>query len=445
MTREKDLSFGRRIWRFLISMQLALFLLLIVAAVSVFGTIIPQGEDPTFYQQAYGSLRGDLISLFDLNDVFHSWWFLGLALLLAASVLACTIDRLVPLWRQVTRFQFRYETSSYDGAPIKGEAYSQDEVKETAAQLAKRCRGRHYRVFLEERDGQVFLYADRGRFGPFGSLITHLSLLIILAGAIYGGLTGFKDYANIPEGETFTVRPAGFSIKVSDFRVDYYGDSQMPKQYYSDLTVIAGGREVLRKVIAVNDPLTYRGVTFYQSSYGWVVDGTINSQGKESKFTSLDRDVTSIGGGLSLKSFFYPDFVIDPSGHPGTRSHLPKNPRVVYALFQGSKILTYDVAKLGEPVKVNNNLSVIFTGYREYTGLQIAKDPGIPLIYSGSVLLLLGLFLSFYVFPRRIWAMVGPGQKGARVLLAAAAPRAQARLEEEIRELVETWPSKAVK
>lgn len=438
MTKETGLGFGQRIWKFLISMQLALFLLLIIAGVSIFGTIIPQGEDPGFYQQVYGSARADLILLLNLDDVFHSWWYLALAFLLAASVLACSIDRIKPIWRQATQVVFRQDEASYSSAPYREVAVSQRGVEETAQELERLLRARRYRTFRTERDGRVFFSADRGRFGPLGSLVTHLSLLIIIGGAIYGGLTGFKDYADIPEGETFLVRPAGFSILVRDFRVDYYDGNQMPKQYYSDLVVLEGGREVLRKVIHVNDPLTYKGVTFYQSSYGWVVDGLVNNQGKETRFASYGRNLVPIGGGLSLKTFFFPDFVMDPSGHPSSKSPLPNNPRVVYALFQGSKVMTYDVAKLGEPVKITNNLSVTFTGYREYTGLQLAKDPGLPFIYGGAILMVAGLFLSFYVFPRRIWAMVLPEGEGARVLLAGAASRAPVHLTEDMQHLVET-------
>lgn len=417
-------------------MRLNLFLLLIIAGLAVFGSVVPQGDEPAFYDHYYGPLRANFIQLFHLHDVYHSWWFYTLVFLLTASLLACSLKRLVPLWRQATTFQYRYEEESYSGAPIKGKTFSPKGAGETADGLFQRYRQRHYRVFLEEKQGRFYFYVDRGRFGPFGSLVTHLSLVVIVIGALYGGLTGFKSYANIPEGESFDIQKAGFSVRVNDFHIDYY-DDYMPKQYYSDLKVMHGDQEVMNKVISVNDPLTYQGVTFYQTSYGWVVDGVLTNLGKETRFSSLDREAALVGDDLRITTLFYPDYTSDASGHPGTRSPLPKNPRVLYALYQGQQALKYEVAELGKPVKVNDNITVTFNSYRQYTGLQIARDPGIPIVYTGSALLVIGLFLSFYVFPRRIWAMVTPDPRGCRVLIAGTAHRFPVRIAEEIQELVE--------
>ncbi len=416
-------------------MRLNLFLLLVIAGLAVFGSVVPQGEDSAFYHQSYGPLRSNFIQLFQLNDVYHSWWFFALVFLLTTSLLACSLNRLMSLWRQATTFQYRYEKDFYSGAPIKGEAVSSMAAEEMAGGLLHRYRQRRYRVFMEEKQGRFYFYADRGRFGPFGSLVTHLSLVVIMTGALYGGLTGFKSYANIPEGESFDIQKAGFSVRLNDFHIDYY-DDYMPKQYYSDLKVMNGDQEVMSKVISVNDPLTYKGVTFYQTSYGWVVDGVLANLGKETGFSSMEREATPVGDDLRIKTLFYPDYTSDASGYPRTRSPLPNNPRVVYVLYQGAKALKYDVAELGEPSKVNDNITVTFTGYRQYTGLQIARDPGIPIVYTGSALMVMGLLLSFYVFPRRTWAMVTPDPRGCRVLIAGAAPRFPARFAEEIQELV---------
>ncbi|MCL2336057.1 MAG: cytochrome c biogenesis protein ResB [Firmicutes bacterium] len=405
-----------------------------IATLAVFGSIVPQGEEPAFYQQLYGPLRANFILLFHLNDVYHSWWFYTLVFLLIVSLLACSLKRLTPLRRQTAAFQYLYEEEAYSDAPIKGQACSNMSAADTAAGLCRHCQERRYRVFLTEKQDRFYCYADRGRFGPFGSLVTHLSLVLIVIGALYGGLTGFKSYANIPLGESFAIRQTGFAIKLNDFQIDYY-DNYMPKQYYSDLQVIDGARQIMRKVISVNNPLTYQGVTFYQTSYGWVVDGVLTNRGKESKFSSFDRDTAQLGGDLSIRTIFYPDYYSSAAGHPENRSPLPQNPRVLYILYQGDQVLQYDLAELDKPVKVNDIITVTFNGYRNYTGLQIVKDPGIPIVYIGSVLMMLGLLLSFYVFPQRIWAMVTPAPEGCLVLITGTARRFPARLAEEIRKL----------
>ncbi len=114
--------------------------------------------------------------------------------------------------------------------------------------------------------------------------ITHLSILVILAGAIIGIYFGYNAFLNLPEGQISSVAyqdkgveiPLGFDLRCDNFDVEYYQGADMPKAYRSWLTVMKNGKEVMKKSIVVNDPLTYEGVTFYQSSCGSVPNGTGN-------------------------------------------------------------------------------------------------------------------------------------------------------------------------
>ena len=58
-------------------------------------------------------------------------------------------------------------------------------------------------------------------------------------------------------------------MRCDDFDVSFYPDSDRPKEYKSWLTVIEHGKEVMKKEIEVNSPLTFNGITFYQSSFGF--------------------------------------------------------------------------------------------------------------------------------------------------------------------------------
>ncbi|MGI9861886.1 cytochrome c biogenesis protein ResB [Moorella naiadis] len=425
----------RIIWRGLVSMRLALFLLLFIAGVAVVGTLIPQGNPPAFYQYAYGSWRAGIIRFFQLNSVFRSGVFLVPTFLLTISLLACVADRWRPAWRQVSTYHYRYHEEDYTGITTSKSLVTAN-PRETLAALVAACRRRHYRAFTEVREERLYLYADRGRCGVLGSLLTHLSVVLIVTGGLYSGLAGFGGYVNIPAGATVAIPRAGFAARLDAFRIDYYSDGT-PKQYYSTLTVVDAGREVEQRVIAVNSPLTYKGVTLYQAGYGWAVDGVLKIQGREIQFTAPDRETIPLTGDLRLKAVFYPDYVTDPAGHPGSRSSRPANPRVGYFLLQGEKVISYSLVGLNEPLAAGNGLILTFTGYRQYTGLKVTHDPGIPVVYAGAAFLLLGLCLSFYVRRRQIWGMVIPAEGGCRVLLAGAAPRQPAGLAGELEELLE--------
>ena len=133
--------------------------------------------------------------------------------------------------------------------------------------------------------------------------ITHLSILIILIGGIAGSLFGFRGFVNILEGETVdqiylkvkdgeVPKPIGFSVRCDDFKITYY-DLPRPekhvKEYTSILTILENGKEVLRKSIEVNHPLHYKGLAFYQASYGAIHDVTLGIQWKNKKEKQLLR------------------------------------------------------------------------------------------------------------------------------------------------------------
>ncbi len=61
--------------------------------------------------------------------------------------------------------------------------------------------------------------------------------------------------------------------------------------------------------------------------------------------------------------------------------------------------------------------------HRQATGLQIARAPGQNIVYFGSLLLTVGIFLLFYVAHRRVWVWVRPAAGGSEVLMAGSSQR----------------------
>lgn len=186
-------------WRFLASMRLALALLLALAALTLVGTIVQQippsfAASPTaraFWLAQAHSRYGPLTSAMDrlwLFDIFHSLVFRGCMAVLALSITACTSRR----WRPLMRTTFR--------SPIRpGDAFllhsaSAVELATSlppgiAVERLERCfRKLHYRLRTEATETGITMVADRNRFSVFGTFAVHLSLLLILGGAIAGGI-----------------------------------------------------------------------------------------------------------------------------------------------------------------------------------------------------------------------------------------------------------------
>ena len=89
----------KNVWDFFASIRLTIGLLISLAATSIIGTLIPQNQDPAAYVQAFGQFAFELFTIFGLFDMYHSWWFQTLILLLTANIFVCSIDRLPATWK----------------------------------------------------------------------------------------------------------------------------------------------------------------------------------------------------------------------------------------------------------------------------------------------------------------------------------------------------------
>ncbi|MBC7325238.1 MAG: cytochrome c biogenesis protein ResB, partial [Moorella sp. (in: Bacteria)] len=166
-----------------------------------------------------------------------------------------------------------------------------------------------------------------GRRG-LGSIILHLSILVILAGAVVSGITKQHTFVQLGVGDTLDLGERGFPglvLTVRDFHIDYYQDLQ-PRQYTSSVSLQTADGRVSEEDIRVNHPLKFAGVKIYQSSYGWLVHGQVS--GAEG---TLPFEVAS-GGGMAmdpqkdtrLSFFFIPD-VDKQNDSLHSRSPLPNN------------------------------------------------------------------------------------------------------------------------
>ena len=71
-----------------------------------------------------------------------------------------------------------------------------------------------------------------------------------------------------------------------------------------------------------------------------------------------------------------------------------------------------------------------------YTGLQLAKDPGMDVVWIGSAILMLGLCIMFYMPHRKIWLILEPGEKDTRISFGGMTNRNRLGFEREFHELL---------
>jgi cytochrome c biogenesis protein ResB len=240
-------------------------------------------------------------------------------------------------------------------------------------------------------------------------------------------------------GEDFT-RKLPFTVRCDEFQVEFYPDGR-PKEYMSLLSVVEDGREVVSKQrIEVNYPLIHRGIYFYQSSYGEVGVGsaTLTVADQNGRIVATRRQVPigqvlDLGNGMGLVPR---DIWRDRTGR-GTPS------AVVLSLVQNGRAVAEGKAhKAGPGVPAwfwvgNYQVHLDEADWIYYTGLQVARDPGVPVVWLGCFLITIGLVVSFFFSHRRVWAKVAKEGEGVKVTVVGNASRNRISFERWFEEMTE--------
>ena len=412
------------VWRFFASVKLALVTLIVLAAVSIIGTLIKQGQPPTFYVEEYGQGLARVFEQLNLTEMYSAWWFIALLCLFAVNLLVCSIERLPGVWRRITN----------DGLDIDpGQLEKMESTLRVDTRLAVNAAAERVRAILAgagwkklgqaDRNGSILFAGQKGAWTRLGVYIVHLSIMIILIGAIIGSLFGYQAYVFIPEGTSSSniyLRkdkqpvPLGYDLRSEWFEKTFYPNG-MIKQYRTELTVLDQDlAEPYRKIVFVNEPLTYQGHTFYvgdafpMDEYFVVIrnletgaeqafrvppERDVAWQGTPVSFRILELDRNEEGIARRAKVRFGPEPLADNEG-------FWINDKATVTIRQQDGEYSFTYRQLYS------------------TLLLVTKDPGVLTVYFGFCLMVVGLAVSFFMSHRRIWVHIAPhGKSGAQILV----------------------------
>jgi cytochrome c biogenesis protein len=417
-------SLVRKAWQTAASIKTGVVLLILVVILSAAGTIVLQRPvtDSEEMQRAYSPQTLRILDGIGLTDVFHAWWFVVLMAQVSLSIVAASIERFPNSWRYFSR-PYKYPDEGFRRAlhPQKQLAIPDEETGLVAAQRAL-----HFMGFGPERvvrSDHFSIFAERNRISEMAVYIVHASLLLIFFGGIVDGLYGWRGTLNLNEGETSSqvelrdgvIKTLPFAIRCDTAGQENYQDGS-PKKWWSKLAVVKDGQDIQKKEIVVNDPLVYRGVRFYQSSFGpngkvekltLRATPTITGEKREVAFALNDTAVLDADTTVRFADFI-PDFVVR-DGQVYKRSNQMANPaaHLVVATKAGK---TFDIwlpamDGIGDNSKAPYQFEPTDLKMGHFTGLQVSQEPGQWGVWAGVVLLGVGLAFVFYVVHLRFWAV----------------------------------------
>ena len=426
-----------RVWRFFCSVRAAIWEVSILAVMVLIGTLRGSAV-PRWIADLVPPLEG-IVDRWYAYDIFHSLPFAAMLALLAIAICVCTINRVPGIWESIIHPTVTTSRGFLTSADI-GATYREQSVdgvdNGTLIDYLKRNR---YRVLTEHVRGETHLYADKNRFGKLGTFPFHLALILILVGGIVGARYGFRDTEFVvAEGTTEQVgHGTGLSVMLDDFQ-DSYNQIGQPVEYRSELVLYDGGKEIKREAVTVNNPMTYKSVVFYQTSFGPAVNLVITDPAGQIVYDgaiplglyNARENPDAPAGLMSLPSIGRNLIVIGPDANPAFQPE-----RDTLKLRSGDLMLQLTdpsagaasqqsaVVSIGKSVQLGG-YSVTFVRDQHWTLLQVASNPGIPIFWTAAFMLIGGLGIVFYFPHRRLRGIMTTAPDGTKqVHLAALAKR----------------------
>ncbi|MBO7744051.1 cytochrome c biogenesis protein [Paenibacillus sp. MWE-103] len=458
-----------RVWNFFSSVKVAVRLIVITLLAAMIGTIFTQENafisfDPsTYYEQRYGWI-GKWYYKLGFSHTYESWWFIGLLVMIGTSLVICSLDRVLPLYRALNKQQIRKHAQFLTRQKTVYAGEAEGPADAWTSSMAAQLKRKRYKVHLE--DGA--LLAEKNRFSRWGPYINHIGLIVFLLAVLLRTLPSWEmdNYVTVPEGETVKVPETAYYIKNEKFTIDYYTDAELPKElqgtaraklYKTKAVLYTCSADcddpskqpkltaVANHDILVNDPLTYKGLKAYQFGFDdtpklKAVNPVLVDKKTGKTYGPFRLDMRNPQLSYALGPYTldlrqsYMDFALNDQGQPTTKSREPNAPAFVFVLkgpdlpAQGEPYMYFpkqtDKERFSQDV-INGKLADRFelkVGTMDgvefapvESSLNIRYDRAMPYIWVGAGISMFGLLIGSYWQHRRIWLRLD----GGRVTLGA--------------------------
>ncbi|MER3431396.1 MAG: hypothetical protein C4324_10205 [Blastocatellia bacterium] len=473
---------------FLSSVRLGVFLLVILIVLSMIGMLIIQ-QNVQGFDAYYASLTPAekiVFGYLGFFDIYHTWYFNFLLLLLSLNIVLASIDRFPTAWSFVSRPKkiatdgWLLSRSCSKIFDLRG--YSPNQVLSVivdvfrANRLETAVTETESVEYFTDNDGkkdfsrtivrkQVTVFGQKGKFNRIGAYIVHIFLLLLFLGHFIALQTGFDaDVRMIPGNESDKIQMIQFNLdKKEKF------DVQLPfsiacLDIEQKLIDPRGGIDVSNTLdwrtrikisdpeygetiadVALNKPFHYRGYRFFQAqtipvgnARSITLQLTSQADGSQQSLRIPRLGSALLADGTKVEyEDFLPDFAFNGEGKPDTKSGDYRNPVALLGVTppggQRQRVFAFagniaDNIPVGAP---KFGYKWRLTDYEKAPFahvLSIKYDPyngAFIAWYFGGFGLVGALAFVFFTSHRRIWSIIEETPDGTRVIIGGEANRNQ--------------------
>ena len=384
----------RKLWRFVSSMKCGILLMVLLALACVTGSLVEQGHTLDWYLARYSERGAALIYGLSLDDVFHSGWFLTLALLLCGNLSLCTLLALP------SRYQRWKDAANPETIPQNPDV----SVKDVADPQAVFTRLRMPRPTERTKDGQKTLYSVKHRAGLWGAWICHLGVILLIIGFTFSQVKTMQYTIYGVPGQSGAVEDTRYQFTIDDFNVETNANGSV-EQYSTRLTLrdtVTG--ETQSGSVGVNSPGSIFGFRVYQNSTGDAAKLTVTMDGEVRQ-----EQAVCVGDGVAILNtplILYLEAVEPEYFENGSDAKLPG---YVYSTYYMGQADQSGVQVDGDVALTYGSVEISFSEPQSYTLLQLKQDNYAWIALVGGVVTLLGMLMAFYLQPKQVWAVEEDG------------------------------------
>ena len=419
----------------------AVSLLLVWAIMTLFGVVVQQGKDPSDYFSMYAPPLARLILRLNIDNIYHTPYYVGIIGLILVSLTVCTFKRVIPARLPALR------PVLIDKIPLNATIGVRGDETSVRARVEEFFRKRGWQVRKREFGGTEWTFADKHNWARRGVLVAHMGFAIIAAGTTVYWAKGFAGDMPVVVGQTIDVPRSQATLRLNNFNYKIQpimtktGMIYQPIDYVSNVTVVGKDGIPKTETIRVNHPINIDGTLFYQSSYGFGVrflvthDGTRDAALSDKTYTVGDA-ITLPGSQREIQLEQFVPTVDRQTGQPSTDPRV-NDPAVALQVAEGGQTAGAALVPLKTWIDVGNGWRVTPLNYVMISGLQYRYDPGVALVGIGAFVLLAGLVISFYFLPARLYVRVDQAADNTwNVGLAATTVKGYDMFETQFNELV---------